>query len=55
MLIISFVYVYLARKEFKRVKDSFGSLVSNWDSDLVFDLTSDLSYVLPDSSYYLYG
>ena len=55
MLIISFVYANLARKEFTRVKDSFGSLVSNWDSDLVFDLTSDPSYALPDSSYYLDG
>lgn len=53
MLIISFIWMCLARSQHTLMVDSYSSLVSNWDNDMVFDITGNANYPLLSSNYYL--
>jgi hypothetical protein len=43
----------IASREAYRVEATFSDLVSNWEEDLIFGVTSNPNYVLPSSDYYL--
>jgi len=53
MLVISFTWMCIARYNHSLMVETYSSLVSNWDNEMVFDLTGDANYALPSSNYYL--
>src|SRR3990167_4371624 len=55
MLLVSFIYAVYTRKEAYLLRDGFKSMVSNWNADMVFDLSLQSSPVLPSpqENYYV--
>lgn len=51
MLIISFIWVIQAKKQVKLLSEGFGSLTSNWNADMVFDISSTQPGSLPADGY----
>ena len=44
MLIISFIWMILAKREMLLLKDGFQSLVSSWEKDMVYDISTDTNF-----------
>jgi len=53
MLAISFAYAVAAKNQSKLLKEGYASLVTNWDADMVFDLTTNAGYPLESGDFYL--
>lgn len=53
MLISSLVLVILARNQSIKLKSSYSGFTDSWNTDMIFDVTSDPSYTLPTKDYYL--
>src|SRR3990167_342419 len=53
MLIVSFIWAIESKKEVEIFKDSVSSFVSNWESDMVFDLTLSSNPTLASSQFYV--
>lgn len=51
MLIISFIWMIQARNQVRLFSEGFGSLTSNWDSDMVFDISPTEPGSLPADGY----
>jgi hypothetical protein len=52
MLLTSFIYAVITKKQAYILRDGFTNMVTNWNNDMVFDLSLQSSPVLPDENYY---
>ena len=53
MLCASFGFSVLSRNACYDLKNGYSDLVDSWDSDRIYDITSNPNYALPSSDYYV--